>query len=398
MARIDPYNALIYQNICHMIEKPDDTKRNVEYVVKRIKGLVGSRDFPMMKGGAEIPVRLIAIPEAFCSGFADEYLGLDSLYIYNTTVPGPETDMLSEAAIHTGAYIMAIMQAKEPELMDDRTFNIGFIINPEGKIILKHHKTSMYFRERGTTPTDIWDRYIEKYGNDPMALMNAVYPVAKTDIGNLAVTICGEGEKPELYRALALNGAEVVCRNGYPSALNEQFELQNRAHAHFNNFYVIGVSAVVLYAPGDTTPVPGTGAMGHIVNYRGSVIARTPVSGPPETYTFATINVEELRYARVNSLWQHWLPQLRMEQYVLPYQYALQLGGLYPKNLAMDEPPMGPREHDDVIRWCINRVVELGIWTPPDGWKPFEIPKNIKEKIEKARSRPAPIPNSRNCI
>jgi len=396
MARVNPYNAVIYHNVCHMIEKTDDIKRNIQYVVNKLKGIGGTPDFPGMLGGPELPLKLVVLPESFATGFVSDFLNLDHLEAYNdyynTTIPGPETDMLAEAAVYTGAYIMGIMQAKDPELMEDRWFNTGFIINPEGKVIYKKHKTSFFFRERATAPTDIWDRYIEKYGDDPKALMDAIYPVAKTDIGNLAVTICGEAEKPEVFRALAMNGAEVVSRCTYLPGNYEQFELQNRAHAYFNNMYVIAANGPIVYPPGETTPLLME-TIGHIVDYRGRVVTRTQYPAPAETMTYATINVEELRYARFHSLAYFWVPQLRIEEYILPYQHALNVGGLYPKNLAMDEPPMGQRPHDDLLRWCINRAAELGIWTPPDGWEPYKIPQEILDKIENAKARSAPMSN-----
>ncbi len=395
MAKIDPYNVFIFHNDCYVIEKTDDMKRNIESVVRQLKQLVGSRDFPAGHAGPELPTKLIALPEAFCTGWPDCFFDMDHLdacnQVYDTTIPGPETDMLGEAAQYTGAYIMGVMQARDPELMEDRFFNTGFIINPEGKVIYKRHKSSFFFRERATAQSDIWDRYIEKYGGDAKSLLDALYPVAKTDIGNLAVTICGEGDKPEIFRALAMNGAEVVERTSYMPGLYEQFELQNRANAHFNNLYVIGARSPALYLPGATQPIGGA-TTGHLVDYRGTVIARTRAG---ETFTFAKINVEELRYSRFHSLWQYWLAQLRMEEYILPYQYALDIGGLYPKNLAMDDPPVTQRPHDDILRWCINRVAELGIWTPPDGWEPFKIPKEITDKIEKAKARPKPVPKSK---
>lgn len=392
MAKIDPYSVVLYHSVCHIIEKTEDMKRNIEHVVKRLKAMVGSPDFPGWMAGGEVPVKLIVLPEAFCTGWPDDFLQMEHVEacekVYNTTIPGPETDMLGEAAQYTGAYIMGIMQARDPELMEDRFFNTGFIINPEGKVIYKRHKSSFFFREQAISPTDIWDRYVEKYGNDPKALMDAIFPVVKTDIGNLAVTICGEGDKPEVFRALAMNGAEVVARNSYP--FYERFELQNRAHAHFNNMYVIGTNGLVLYLPGDPDPLPGFETVGHVIDYMGMVIARNQYPAPGETVTHATINIEELRYARFHSLWQNWLAQLRIEEYILPYQYALNMGGLYPKNLAMEEPPVKSRLHDDILRWCINRAAEMGIWTPPDGWKPFKIPKEITDKIAKAKARPAP--------
>lgn len=397
MARIDPYTVLLFHNVCHITEKTEDMKRNIEHVVEWLKSMVGTPGFAGRSGyAAEIPIKLIALPESFCQGWPDMFFNIEHVEacnrVFNTTIPGPETDMLGELAEYTGAYIMGTMQARDPELMEDRYFNTGFIINPEGKVIYKRHKTSFIRRERSTSPTDIWDRYIEKYGDDPKALMDAIYPVAKTEIGNLAVTICGEGDKPEVFRALGMNGAEIVARLSYP--FYDRFELQNRAHAHFNNMYIIGANGGVMFLPGRETPLPGFDTIGHVIDYRGRIIAKNyPTTG--EAVAIATINIEELRYTRFHELWQNWLPQLRMEEYILPYQYALDVGGFYPKNLAMDEPPMPGRPHDDILRWCVNRAAELGMWTPPDGWEPFKIPKEIRDKIAKAKARPTPKPARR---
>jgi beta-ureidopropionase len=399
MTKINPYQAVIFHPIVHMIEKTSDMMKNVEHTVNSLKHLVGSPDHPAMTCSAELPVKLIVLPEAFCTGWRDEYLDCEHVYacknLYNTTVPGPETDLLGEAAKYTGAYIMGVIHAIDPEIMEDRFFNVGFILNPEGKVILKHRKTSFFFRERTCSPHDIFDRYIEIYGNDAKSLLQAIYPVVKTEIGNLAITVCGEGDKPEVYRALAMNGAEVIARCTYMTGMYEQFELQNRAHAHFNNCYVLGPNYPIVYLPGETQPAPGQDTVGHIIDYRGTVIARSQQLGALESVAFAIMNVEELRYYRFHSLWQNWLPQLRMEEYILPYQYALDIGGLYPVNLGMDQPVMSQKPHDDLLRWCINRAAELGIYTPPDGWEPFRIPKELVDLIQRSRKRTKPVPKSR---
>ena len=106
-------------------------KKNIESVVEKLKGIVGSPDKPGLLGGPGLPVKLIALPEAFCTGWPDTWFDFDQegmKKVYDTTVPGPETDMLGEAAKFTGAYIMACMQGRDPELMEDRFFNMSFII------------------------------------------------------------------------------------------------------------------------------------------------------------------------------------------------------------------------------------------------------------------------------
>ena len=99
------------------------------------------------------PVRLIALPEAFCTAWPDCFGDLPHDQVrelYDTTIPGPETELLAEAAKATGAYVMACMQASDPELMADRFFNFSFIINPQGEVIYKRRKASMFHRERLT--------------------------------------------------------------------------------------------------------------------------------------------------------------------------------------------------------------------------------------------------------
>ena len=114
-------------------------KENIRYVVEKLKAFVGPPDFPGMLGSPELPVKLIVLPEAFATGWPDQFYDMDHVEackkVYNTTVPGPETDLLGEAAKYTGAYIMACTQALEPELMEDRFFNIAFIKEEKMKFI-----------------------------------------------------------------------------------------------------------------------------------------------------------------------------------------------------------------------------------------------------------------------
>jgi len=83
--------------------------------------------------------------------------------------------------------------------------DMGIIIGPGGDIIYqvwKHRQLSgLAF---STTVYDVLDRYVEMYGWD------AVFPVARTDIGNLALAPCVF--EPEAARAYAVKGAEVLVR------------------------------------------------------------------------------------------------------------------------------------------------------------------------------------------
>src|ERR1700716_1765210 len=90
----------------------------------------------------ELPVRLIAIPEGALQGFNDEVLDLDHVEFARECaidIPGPETDELGHLARKWGVFVMAQAKARHPEF-PGRFLNVGFALNPDGEIVLRHHK------------------------------------------------------------------------------------------------------------------------------------------------------------------------------------------------------------------------------------------------------------------
>ena len=124
-------------------------------------------------------------------------------------VPGEESEQLAALAQLYETYIVVQCKARWPEVMPDRYFNTLFVISPEGEIVHKAAKNHLWCRERSCTPHDVYDRWVELFGDG----IDAFYPVLRTDdIGNLGTICCSDGEYPEAVRALAFNGAEVVYR------------------------------------------------------------------------------------------------------------------------------------------------------------------------------------------
>ena len=70
-----------------------------------------------------------------------------------------------------------------------------------GNVVLKYRRVST---EQGFSPHDILERYLDRHGID------GLWPVARTEIGNLAMMPCGEILWPETARCLTLRGAEVI--------------------------------------------------------------------------------------------------------------------------------------------------------------------------------------------
>ena len=125
MAAIKPYTAVVHTTTTRVIQKKSEMQDNIKRAVDEVIGIVGRPDFRGMATDG-LPVKLIALPEAFSTAWPDCFGDLPHEKIrelYDTTIPGPETELLGEATKATGAYLMACMQAVDPELMEDRFFN-----------------------------------------------------------------------------------------------------------------------------------------------------------------------------------------------------------------------------------------------------------------------------------
>jgi len=377
----DRYVAVAIQTGSEAVIKKGEEKKNL----KRIADVIAAAVFISEQ---DLPVKLVALPEGAITGWAvdsvyegDHLYGVRNLY---DPIPNETTDRLGELCKAYGFYLCGQMLATDPEFFKDRFFNFAFIIDPRGKIILKHRKTAMARIEQTCNPFDIWDAVIEKYGEDVEKLLQELFPVARTEIGNIGALICAEGTFPEAARALALNGAEIIYRPTYvePYVGNEMWEVQNRAHAIFNTCYVIAPNLGSHTFHPEVYTSNHNGGRSMIIDYRGRIISNVPTE--TDTFASAIIDIEQLRDYRVRSLFFNLLAQFRAELYQVVYEAAVKMGGIYPKNMALDDVSyFRPANRDEVIKYCVNKLVEKGIYVPPKGWKPYEISKEMKEKIEK---------------
>lgn len=311
----------------------------------------------------DLPVRLIAIPEGGLQGFNDEVLDADHAQFARECaidIPGEETDALGELAREHNAFVMAQAKARHED-WPDRFFNVGFIISPAGEVILKHYKVSPLFPvEHSVCPHDIYDWWIEKYGRN----LDAFWPVVDTEIGRMGIMMANEGSYPENARALALNGAELVYRASYPHPAtgNEFFEIQSRARALDNNFYVVAPNMGTYYLHGeDSTPIDTFGGRSFIINYKGAIVGRQDY-GAGSTYVAGVVDIEALRDHRARAQWDNWLKDIRTELYGMLYEQPI-----YPKNLYLNREPMKHAEYrEQVIEPQIRLMQERGIWVPPE--------------------------------
>ena len=356
---VAPYIALGISTVVHGIGSRKDIRRNLRIIEDAIHAGISIVNINM-------PVKLVALAEGALTGFTDEAFDIDHVTAARELfidIPGEETDAIGELARHYETYIVGQCKARWPEVMPDRYFNTLFVIGPQGELVHKAPKNHLWCRERSCTPHDVYDRWVELYGDG----IDAFFPVLRTeDIGNLGTICCSDGEYPEAVRALAFNGAEVVYRpseavpmTNWGAERGGTWLLQNRAHAHFNTVYVIApnIGPVFLH-PRMEHPYDIAGGSSHIVDYYGNVAAYS-ASGY-NTFTSAVIDVEALRQFRVMNLNSNWLKDLRTEVFRLMYEKPI-----HPANLWLERDPAGHAEADDVYRSNIARLIERGTFTAP---------------------------------
>src|SRR5437879_9254475 len=266
---ISAYAAVGLDPQCRGIRKREDIKINLDHLAHLVKAAA-------WLSSLDLPVRLIAIPEGALQAFNDEVLDPDRVEFARACAidsPGEEAEALGRLARQYDVFVMAQAKARHPEVKD-RFFNVGFVINPDGEVILQHYKVSPLFPvEHSVCPHDIYDWWIEKYGRN----LEAFWPVADTENGRLGIMMANEGSYPENARALASNGAEVLYRGSYPhpATANGMFEIQSRARALDNNLYVVAPNMGTYYLfPEATTAIDTFGGQSLVINYKGDLVGQ----------------------------------------------------------------------------------------------------------------------------
>lgn len=356
---IAPYMALGLSTVAYGIAQRKHIKYNLATIEDIIHAAVSIVSINM-------PVKLIALAEGALTGFTDEIFDLPhtlaakELFI---DVPGEETEFLGSLAKMYQTYIIVQCKARWPEVMADRFFNTLFVIGPSGEVVHKAAKNHLWCREHSCTPHDIYDRWVEHFGSG----IDAFYPVLRTDdIGNIGTICCSDGEYPEAVRALAFSGAEVVYRpseavpmTNFGGTPGGSWMVQNRAHAEFNNLYMLCPNIGPVYLSASSRhPIDIAGGNSHIIGYRGEVLSHS-ASGN-NSIVSAIIDIEALRQFRAMNLNSNWLKDLRTELFREMYSQPI-----HPKNLWLDQDPLHHQEVDNVYRQNIKSLYERSTWTRP---------------------------------
>lgn len=181
--------------------------------------------------------RLIMLPEVWT------YMGPDSgAAAVAEPVPGQLTATLAERARRHGVYLHAgsFLERAEGE---PRSFNTTVVFDPAGEIIATYRKIHMF---------DIDLAGNESYRESATTAPGDEIVTVEIDGVRLGLTICYDLRFPELYRILALRGAEVIA---VPAAFTmrtgrDHWETLLRARAIENTVYVVAPDQVGQHSGG----------------------------------------------------------------------------------------------------------------------------------------------------
>ena len=242
--------------------------------------------------------RLVALPEVW------PYLGPeDANREHAEKVPGPITDLLAERARRHGIYIHG-GSIYETRPGDPGMYNTAVVIDPQGEIIARYSKIHMF-----DVVLDGGDEYRESLtvtpGNE----------IVVTEIDDIPVglAICYDLRFPELFRILALKGAQAVI---LPAAFTlmtgkDHWETLIRARAIENEIYMVAPAQWGTYQPGKWCY-----GRSMVVDPWGTVIATAP-----DGVGIAQATLEPSRVASV----RRQIPSLanrRPESYLWPAESA----------------------------------------------------------------------------
>jgi predicted amidohydrolase len=206
--------------------------------------------------------------------------------------PGPEIEHLQAVAQKHGVFLGANAYTLSADF-PGRYFNTSFLLNRSGDIVLKSYRLHTY---HSTSPHDFWERFLDKVGLD------GAFPVARTELGNIAMLPSMELMYPEIARLFVLRGAEVLLHTTMEKIVDRSTK---RTRAAENMAYLLSANISTHVGADEFMDV---GSL--IVNWRGQVLAGK--NQGEEGTCSALIDIGSLRSRRAN-------PDIQFPEYGVNY-------------------------------------------------------------------------------
>ncbi len=157
-------------------------------------------------------VRLVVLPEMWSSGYDYKRLAKHSA----------QTPRVIEALRLKTAEIGLVVVGSLPEQSGDKIFNTAYVID-HGQIVGHYRKLHMF----------------STMGEDRFLSPGDATLVVDTTVGRIGVAICYDLRFPELFRKMALDGAELICVPAeWPKPRQEHWRTLLRARAIENQLFI----------------------------------------------------------------------------------------------------------------------------------------------------------------
>ena len=161
-------------------------------------------------------VQLAVLPEMWSTGYDYKHLGKHAA----------ETPRVIEALCRQTADLNLVLVGSLPEQDGDKIYNTAYVID-RGEVAgsyRKLHMFSMMGENRFLSPGD----------------RTLVVP---TSVGRLGIAICYDLRFPELFRKMALEGAEIICLPAeWPKPRQDHWRTLLRARAMENQLFLIATN------------------------------------------------------------------------------------------------------------------------------------------------------------
>lgn len=304
-----PFAAVALQLTARSVERAPDraaaSKQMLAMIGEMGLKLRASALFIGQYGGS--PVKLAVLPEYLLTSYPGRISIPEFAAKAAIDIDGPEYEAFGKVAEAQGLFIAGNAYERDSHF-PDLYFQTSFVVAPSGEVVLRYRRLNSMF---APTPHDVWSKYLDIYGID------GVFPVARTEIGNLAAIASEEILYPELARAHALRGAEIFVHStseiGSPLATPKA--IAKRARAFENIAYV--VSANTAGIEGTAMPLASADGNSMVVDYKGRVLSE---SNSGETFTaFADIDLNGLRAQRRKPGMSNFLARQRLELFAPVY-------------------------------------------------------------------------------
>ncbi len=312
------YYALALQTRCHAINQLSvaDARLAMNTAIQRIaEHIAASKAFI----GADSA--LVVLPEYCLTGFPMGE-GIEGWIEKGCIeVDGAEYEALGQICQDNGIFLSGNVYELDSHF-NGLYFQASFVIDPAGNTIHRYRRLISLF---APTPHDVWDRYLDIYGID------GVFPVTDTDIGKLATIASEEILYPEITRAMALRGAELILHSTseVSSPALTPKDIAKRARAIENQAYVISANSGGISGIG--IPASSTDGMSKIIDFHGHVLAAADVG--ESMVAHHEIDLAALRRCRRRLGMGNLLSRQRLELYA----HVAQAHNRYPANTLLND-------------------------------------------------------------